>query len=188
MAVAAAAGPAVRRAAHAALDRARRGIARRMPLAPADLLGAHLEVPAPTARSGASGGRLRRRSSSGSSRSRSASSSITISVMKQDCGCPGARNARCGPGVDVHVRVPLSPVPGTRRRGRGPGSWRPARRRRCPTSRRRHAVSLPCASTPARTFAKADGRLPVTRCSSLRSSISFTGASAALARRAQITT
>ena len=49
-----------------------------------------------------------------------------------------------------------------------------------------NAVSVPSAATPALTRANADGRLPVARCSSLRSSISFTGAFAAFARRAQI--
>ena len=45
---------------------------------------------------------------------------------------------------------------------------------------------MPSAATPALTRANADGRLPVARCSSLRSSISLTGALAALASRAQI--
>ena len=48
------------------------------------------------------------------------------------------------------------------------------------------AVSVPSAATPALTRAAADGRFPVARCSSLRSSISFTGAFASLASRAQI--
>src|ERR1043166_4636828 len=49
-----------------------------------------------------------------------------------------------------------------------------------------NAVSLPSAETPARIFAYADGRLPVSRCSSLRSRNSFTGAFACCARRAHI--
>src|SRR5215469_5751013 len=48
------------------------------------------------------------------------------------------------------------------------------------------AVTKPSAETPALTFDVADGRLPVARCSSLRSSISLTGALAALASFAQI--
>ena len=43
-----------------------------------------------------------------------------------------------------------------------------------------NAVSMPSAVTPARMCAVADGRLPVSRCSSLRSSISFTGSFAML--------
>src|SRR5262245_1298230 len=49
------------------------------------------------------------------------------------------------------------------------------------------AVSLPSAETPALIFEKDDGRLPEARCSSLRSSISFTGAPACFARFAQLT-
>ena len=45
---------------------------------------------------------------------------------------------------------------------------------------------VPSADTPALMRAAADGRLPVARCSSLRSSISFTGTFACLASRAQI--
>ena len=45
---------------------------------------------------------------------------------------------------------------------------------------------MPSADTPALTRAAADGRLPVARCSSLRSSISLTGALASFASRAQI--
>src|SRR5215472_4628509 len=48
------------------------------------------------------------------------------------------------------------------------------------------AVIFPSADTPALIFDVADGRLPVARCSSLRSSISLTGAFAALASFAQI--
>src|SRR5439155_23028460 len=49
-----------------------------------------------------------------------------------------------------------------------------------------NAVSVPSAETPALIFAVADGRLPVSRCSSFRSSISFTGALAAFASFAQM--
>jgi hypothetical protein len=49
-----------------------------------------------------------------------------------------------------------------------------------------NAVIMPSAETPALIFAAADGRFPVTRCSSLRSSVSFTGAPACFASRAQI--
>src|SRR4051812_11660496 len=49
-----------------------------------------------------------------------------------------------------------------------------------------NAVSIPSAPTPALTRAAADGRLPVARCSSLRSSISLTGSFVSLARVAQI--
>src|SRR6266853_1135553 len=52
----------------------------------------------------------------------------------------------------------------------------------CPSN----AVSLPSADTPALIFAYAEGRLPVSRCSSLRSSISFTGTLASCASLAQI--
>ena len=45
---------------------------------------------------------------------------------------------------------------------------------------------MPSAETPALMRAAADGRLPVARCSSLRSSISLTGAFASFASRAQI--
>src|ERR1700679_3141339 len=48
------------------------------------------------------------------------------------------------------------------------------------------AVIRPSADTPALTFDADDGRLPVARCSSLRSSISLTGAFACLASFAQI--
>src|SRR5665213_1287336 len=49
-----------------------------------------------------------------------------------------------------------------------------------------NAVTMPSAETPALIFDAADGRLPVARCSSLRSSISFTGALADLASLAHI--
>ena len=49
-----------------------------------------------------------------------------------------------------------------------------------------NAVSMPSAVTPARMCAVADGRLPVSRCSSLRSSISFTGGLAMRASLAQM--
>ena len=49
-----------------------------------------------------------------------------------------------------------------------------------------NAVSVPSAETPARMCAVADGRLPVSRCSSLRSSISLTGTLACCASRAQM--
>src|SRR5215831_21043551 len=49
-----------------------------------------------------------------------------------------------------------------------------------------YAVSMPSEPTPALICAAADGRLPVSRCSSLRSSISLTGTPAALANFAQI--
>ena len=61
------------------------GIAGRMPLAPAELLGAALEVLRHIA-FGASGGRFLSRNSTGSIFTLSASSSIRISVMKQPCG------------------------------------------------------------------------------------------------------
>src|SRR6185295_19804006 len=48
------------------------------------------------------------------------------------------------------------------------------------------AVITPSADTPALIFEAEDGRLPVARCSSLRSSMSLTGAFAALASLAQI--
>src|SRR5215471_16329678 len=49
-----------------------------------------------------------------------------------------------------------------------------------------NAVITPSDDTPALIWAAADGRLPVSRCSSLRSSISLTGTPAALANFAQI--
>src|SRR3954447_20864310 len=49
-----------------------------------------------------------------------------------------------------------------------------------------NAVSVPSLDTPARMWAVADGGLPVSRCSSLRSSISFTGAFACFASLAQM--
>src|SRR6478736_6141116 len=49
-----------------------------------------------------------------------------------------------------------------------------------------NAVSLPSAETPARIFAYADGRLPVSRCSSLRSRNSFTATLASCASLAQM--
>src|SRR6185295_2991274 len=49
-----------------------------------------------------------------------------------------------------------------------------------------NAVSLPSAETPARIFAYADGRLPVSRCSSLRSRNSLTATLASCASFAQI--
>ena len=67
----------------------------------------------------------------------------------------------------------------------GSGKFEPcARAARAPAlrvERRQHAVAV----TPARMRADADGRLPVSRCSSLRSSISFTGAFALLAPAAR---
>src|SRR4029079_786000 len=49
-----------------------------------------------------------------------------------------------------------------------------------------NAVIVPSAATPTLTRAAADGRFPVARCSSLRSSISLTGAFACFASRAQM--
>src|SRR4029450_1748551 len=49
-----------------------------------------------------------------------------------------------------------------------------------------NTVNVPSAATPALTLANADGPSPVASCSSLPSSISLTGAPAALASRAQI--
>ena len=66
---------------------------------------------------------------------------------------------------------------------------RKARRRTRAASAPRFGVErrdMPSADTPALIRAAADGRLPVTRCSSLRSSISLTGAFAIFASRAQI--
>ena len=92
-----AAAPLVRRAAHAALDRARRRVAGRVAPAPAELLRGNREVLAATSRSALPAGRFFMRNSTGSIWTLSASSSISISVWKQPCGWPGARIARAGP-------------------------------------------------------------------------------------------
>src|SRR4051794_8030549 len=49
-----------------------------------------------------------------------------------------------------------------------------------------NAVSFPSAETPALIFANAEGRLPVSRCSSFRSSINLTGTFACCASFAQM--
>ena len=82
---AAAAAPRADRHAHPRPDRSRRGIARRMPLAPAEGLGALAQIDRHIAL-GASGGRFLIRNSIGSSFALSASSSIMISVMNDPCG------------------------------------------------------------------------------------------------------
>ena len=84
------------------------------------------------------------RNASGSMRTASASSSISISVAKHPCGWPGARIARCWPGVGEDVRVlppPVREVVDVRQRE----ARRRRRRRRCPTSPRRTRVSMPSA-------------------------------------------
>ena len=104
--------------------------------------------------------------------------------MKHPCGWPGRAHRPLLPGVDVDVFVNRAGGSGT---GRCTGAGTPRRRQRrpCPTSPRRRTASWPSAVAPARIFAYADGRLPPARCSSWRSSISFTGAFASFASFAQ---
>ena len=96
---AAGAAPAMRRHAHAGLDRPGRLIAGRMTLVPAELPSRRARSTRPTSRSAPRGGRFFTRNATGSIFTRSASSSIRISVRKQPCGCPGARIARCWPAL-----------------------------------------------------------------------------------------
>ena len=81
-----------------------------------------------------------------------------------------ARRAR----VRVHVAMPAAAVR-ERVDVRQREARADARRRPCPTISASNAVSVPSAATPALIFENDDGRLPAARCSSLRSSISFTG-------------
>ena len=100
---------------------------------------------------------------------------------RRPCGCPGARKAAAGPalvntsdcstqhvGAGVHARCRSS-----RRRRR-------CRCRRCRTPRGAMAVSVPSFFAPSGACCTALGRLPTHRCSSLRSSMSRTGAPACL--------
>ena len=93
-----------------ALDRARRRVAGGWRLLQPNALGAHREVARATSRSAPSGGRFLMRNSTGSILTWSASSSISTSVTKQPCGWPGARIARCWPGVDEDVLVRAAAV------------------------------------------------------------------------------
>ena len=92
---AAAAAPRIDCDAHAGLDRAGRRIARRMPLVPAEFLGALSQI-APHIAFGASGGRFLIRNSTGSIFTLSASSSISTSVMKEPCGCRARASGAAG--------------------------------------------------------------------------------------------
>ncbi len=88
-----------------------------------------------------------------------------------------------GVDVDVLVRAPaVREVVDVRQREARLGAPAPPVPQLWPSN----AVSMPSAVTPARMCAVADGRLPVSRCSSLRSSISLTGAFACCASFAQM--
>src|SRR5690242_7281261 len=69
----------------------------------------------------------------------------------------------------------------------GSGNPAPALAPPVPYDSPSNAVSVPSAATPALIFDTDEGRLPAARCSSLRSSISFTGAPAAFASLAHTT-
>ncbi len=89
-------------------------------------------------------------------------------------------------GVDVDVRVRAACGSGSRRCTAAGSPTRRAGAAGAPALGRRTRSACRRRSTPAWMCAVADGRLPVSRCSSLRSSISLTGAFACCASFAQM--